>query len=70
MNQPGTNIPANVTGDCPHLHKTPEAARRCIDDMDRAIKRGHGSDAYCDRSIIEVQVIRRGVIDKIGPVAF
>lgn len=52
---PGTGLPANVTGDCPHRHRTPEAAERCIDDMDRAIKRGHGPNAYCDR-IVMVQL--------------
>lgn len=51
---PGTNLPSNVTGECPHRHRTPEAAQRCIDDMDRRIKRGHGRHAYCDRVVIEV----------------
>lgn len=29
----GTNMPANLTGECPHLHRTPEAAQACIDRM-------------------------------------
>jgi len=55
-NLPGTNVPANVTGDCPHLHLTSEAAQRCISATDKAIKRGHGRNAYCDRIVIEVEV--------------
>lgn len=53
-NLPGHNLPGNVTGDCPHHHRTPEAAQHCIDRMDAAIKRGHGRNAYCDRVVIEV----------------
>jgi len=49
---PGTNLPRSVTGECPHRHRTPEAARRCIEEMDAAIKRGHGRDAYCDRIVM------------------
>ncbi len=49
---PGTNLPSNVTGDCAHLHRTPEAAQACIDDMDRSIKIGHGERAYCDRLVL------------------
>ena len=49
---PGTDWASNVTGDCPHLHRTPEAAQACIDDMDRKIKRGHGPNAYCDRIVL------------------
>lgn len=48
---PGTNLPANVTGECPHRHRTPEAAQRCIDQMSAAISRGHGN-AYCDRVVM------------------
>ncbi len=44
----------NVTGDCPHRHRTAEAAQACIDRTDRAIKRGHGRYAYCDRWVIEI----------------
>jgi|CXWL01.1.fsa_nt_gi hypothetical protein len=53
-NHPGTNLPANVTGDCPHRHRTSAAAQRCIDSMDAAVKRGHGRNAYADRIVIEV----------------
>lgn len=49
---PGTGIPNNVTGNCPHRHLKPETAQACIDKMDRAIKRGHGNNAFCDRQII------------------
>jgi hypothetical protein len=49
---PGTGLPRNVTGNCPHEHRTPEAAQRCIDALDRAIKRGHGPNAYCDRIVM------------------
>lgn len=51
---PGTGLPANVTGDCPHRHRTPEAAQRCIDALDRSIKRGHGRNAYADRVVVAV----------------
>jgi len=54
----GTTLPANVTGDCDHDHRTPEAAQACIEATDRAIKRGHGPNAYCDR-IVMMQEIRR-----------
>lgn len=49
---PGTNLHANVTGDCPHKHRTYKAAQNCIDRTNRAIKRGHGSNAYCDRDVV------------------
>jgi hypothetical protein len=51
---PGTALPNNVTGECPHRHRTPEAAQRCVARADRAIKRGHGTNAYSDRIVIEV----------------
>lgn len=50
--RPGSNLPNNVTGECKHRHKTPEAAQRCIDALDRSIKRGHGEAAYCDRVVM------------------
>lgn len=43
---------ANTTGECEHHHQTPEAAQRCIDEMDRALKRANGPSAYCDRSVM------------------
>lgn len=49
---PGTGMPSNVTGDCPHLHRTPDAARSCIERTDRAIKRGNGPNAYADRLVL------------------
>jgi hypothetical protein len=49
---PGTNLPRNVTGECPHRHRTPQAAQRCIDELDRSIKNGHGAGAYCDRVVM------------------
>lgn len=49
---PTTDLPGNVTGDCPHLHRTPQAAQACIEATDRAIKRGHGPNAYCDRIVL------------------
>ena len=49
---PGTNLESNVTGECGHNHKTPEAAQKCIDDEDAAIKRGHGRNAYSDRIVM------------------
>jgi len=52
---PGTTMPDNVTGECGHRHRTPEAAQRCIDKLDRAIKRGHGPNAYCDRAVVIVR---------------
>lgn len=51
---PGTNLANNAMGECPHRHRTPEAAERCIDKLDRAVKRGNGPNAYCDRVVIEV----------------
>lgn len=59
---PGTCQPNNVTGECGHQHKTPEAAQRCIDQMDRAIKIGHGKSAYCDRIVMTAIAVGR---DKI-----
>lgn len=50
----GTNLHRNVTGECPHHHRTPDAAQKCIDALDRAIKRGHGRNAYADRVVMEV----------------
>lgn len=52
---PGTRLTANVTGDCSHQHRTIEAARGCIADHDRRIKRGHGQHAYSDRRVIMVR---------------
>lgn len=51
-NMPTNSIPNNVTGNCPHRHRTPEAAMDYIREMDRAIKRGHGTNAYCDRIVM------------------
>jgi len=48
----GTTMPTNVTGECPHQHKTAEAAQACIDRLDRSIKRGHGRSAYADRVVM------------------
>lgn len=56
----GTNVANNVTGECPHRHRTPEAAQRCIDRMDRAIARANPG-AYCDRVVIEVSAGHRHV---------
>ena len=53
-NHPGTNLPSNVTGDCPHVHRSIEAAQKCIAEMDASIKRGQGRSAYCDRIVIEL----------------
>lgn len=53
-NHPGTTLPANVRGDCPHRHRTPEAAQRCADADDRSVKKGHGQHAYSDRRVIRV----------------
>jgi hypothetical protein len=51
-NHPGTTLPANVTGNCPHHHRSYETAERCIRETDRAIKRGNGPAAYCDRQVM------------------
>lgn len=51
-NIPGTGMPRNVTGNCPHRHRTPEAAQRCIDAADRSIKAGHGPNAYADQIVM------------------
>lgn len=61
MYAPGTTLPSNVTGECAHRHRTPEAAQRCIEDLDRSIKRGNGQHAYCDRVVIEVADGQRSV---------
>jgi hypothetical protein len=50
--RPGSNLPSNMTGECEHQHRTPEAAQRCIDALDASIKRGHGQSAYCDRRVM------------------
>ena len=49
---PGTNLPSNVTGECPHRHRTAAKAQDCIRKLDRSIKRGHGLNAYCDRIVM------------------
>ena len=49
---PGTALPDNVTGECPHEHHTAAAAQACIDRLDAAIKRGHGPNAGCDRHVM------------------
>lgn len=59
----GTSIPRGVTGDCPHQHKTAAAAQACIDRHNRAIKRGHGQNAYSDRVIMISEDGRRRVWD-------
>ena len=51
---PGTGLPSNVVGECSHRHRTPEAAQRCIDSLDRSIKRGHGRHAYADQVVMAV----------------
>ena len=55
---PGTSLPNNVTGECPHKHKTPGAAQRCIDDMTRSMREGHGPAAYCDRVVMVAEAVR------------
>ncbi len=59
---PGTTILANVTGDCPHHHRTAESAARCIAAHDTAIKRGHGPHAYSDRKVIAIHADGRRLI--------
>lgn len=54
-NHPGTTIPANVRGDCPHQHRTPAAAQACADADDRSVKLGHGPHAYSDRRVLAVE---------------
>lgn len=53
---PGTTLPANVTGECDHKHRTGRSAQKCIAELDRAIKRGHGQAAYCDRQVMAILV--------------
>lgn len=38
-----------VRGGCGHRHRTEDAARRCGEADNRAIKRYYGSNAYSDR---------------------
>lgn len=53
MNHPGTGMPANVTGDCPHRHRSPDTAQRCIDDANRRLQSHEGTrNAYYDRGVI------------------
>ena len=54
VHHPGTTLPRNVTGECPHRHRTIAGAARCIEAHDRAIKQGHGPHAFSDRQVIEV----------------
>jgi hypothetical protein len=56
LRHPGTTIPANVTGECSHKHRSADAAAKCIAAHDAAIKRGHGRNAYSDRKVIAVDV--------------
>lgn len=49
---PGTPLPSNVTGECPHEHRSPEAAQRCIDELDRSIKRGTNGHGHADRVVM------------------
>ncbi len=49
----GTNLPANVMGDCPHKHRTPAAARACIERFTRQIQSQEWSrSGYCDRIVM------------------
>lgn len=49
---PGTDMATNVRGDCPHRHRTPRAAARCVEADDRAVRAGHGRNAYSDRIVM------------------
>lgn len=41
-----------ITDECPHRHRTPDGAQRCIDQLDRAIRRVHGPSACCARVVM------------------
>jgi len=51
---PGTGLPENRTGDCPHRHRSARTARQCIVATDRRMKKEHGESASCDRVVILV----------------
>ncbi len=42
-----------VRGSCGHKHRTAEAAAKCAAADDRAVKRGHGGNAYSDRRPVQ-----------------
>lgn len=68
MNRAGDPTPNNVMGDCGHLHRTPEAAQDCIDQVQRGLAR-QSSGYYCDREVIEVEVIKGAhgrMVRKVG----
>ena len=50
---PGTSLTTNVMGDCPHKHRTPEAAQRCTDDLERRLQGVPGMrGAWVDRVVM------------------
>ena len=56
---PGTGIPNNVTGECGHKHKTPEAAQSCIDKSNRSLQRSIGMHySYIDRRVMRQDQIK------------
>ena len=47
---PGTGIPNNVTGECCHVHKSAQAAQKCIDKVNGKFKNQAGmAHCYVDR---------------------
>jgi hypothetical protein len=59
---PGTSLPSNVTGDCGHWHRTASAADECNRRHDKAIKKGHGRNAYSDRRVMTALVFSGRII--------
>ena len=49
----------SVRGQCPHKHRTPEAAERCAEADRRACRSLPGGQSYSDR--IAVAVLRKPV---------
>lgn len=47
--RPGTSLPDNVSGNCEHRHRTPEAAAQCIDRHAEAMAKIGGT---ADRQIM------------------
>jgi len=45
----------SVRGECGKRHRTYEAAERCCVKDDRAVRRGHGPNAYSDRRPVLVR---------------
>lgn len=56
----------SVRGGCGHLHRSVEAAERCIARDARAVRRGNGRDAYSDRAVYRVEARTARELGSLG----